>query len=153
MALTLDDYDVTKEGCIINKITGYTLKPKHNDRGYCYVRLGGKNYLIHRLVAQKYIPNPDNKPQVNHIDGNKDNNHVENLEWVTAQENKTHAVKHHLVANGEQIGTGKLTEEQVRFVREHAKKDIKIKDLAAIYGVSVRTISNIVNHRTWNCLE
>ena len=153
MALTLDDYEVTEHGKIINKTTGYILKPKHNATGYCYVRLGGKNYLIHRLVAQKYIPNPDNKPQINHKDGNKDNNDITNLEWVTAKENKVHAVEHNLVANGEKIGTGKLTKEDVQFIRAHAKKDIKIKDLATMFNVSVRAISNIVNYHTWNSIE
>ena len=92
MALTVDDYEVTRDGHVINTVTKYVLTPKHTETGYCYVRLGGKNYFIHRLVAQKYIPNPDNKPQVNHIDGNKDNNCVSNLEWVTAKENKAHAI-------------------------------------------------------------
>ncbi len=149
-ALSLNDYEVTREGQVINKHTGHTLKPKHNTTHYCYVRIGGKNYLIHRLVAEKYIPNPENKPQVNHKDGNKDNNHVDNLEWTTAKENKTHAVDHELVASGTQIVHSRLTEEDVRFIRANAKKTMKIKDLAAKYHVSVRTISNIVNHRTWN---
>lgn len=150
MALTKDDYEITKEGYIINKLRGNILKPKHNNRGYCYVRLGGKNYYIHRLVAEKYIPNPENKPQVNHKDGNKDNNNVSNLEWSTAKENKIHAVENNLVAKGESISIHKLSEEDIKFIKQNAKKTIKIKDLATMYNVSLKTISNIVNNHTWN---
>lgn len=145
-----EGYDVNVFGKVINTTTNYILKPKHNTGGYCYVKLKGKNYYIHRLVATKYIPNPDNKPQVNHIDGNKDNNHVNNLEWTTAKENKAHAINHDLVANGEQICHTKLTEDDVRFIRQNAKKTIKVKDLAEMYHVSVKTIGDIINYRTWN---
>lgn len=145
-----EGYDVDKLGRVFNTTTGYILKPKHNSGNYCYVRLKGKNYYIHRLVATKYIPNPENKPQVNHISGNKDNNCVENLEWVSAKENKIHAVANELVANGQQISHSKLTEEDVKFIRANAKKIIKCKDLAEMYHVSLRTIGDIINYRTWN---
>lgn len=56
-----------------------------------------RNYLVHRLVAQEFIPNPDNKLEVNHIDGNKLNNSIDNLEWVTAKENMQHASKNGLL--------------------------------------------------------
>lgn len=70
----------------------------HKDKdGYKKVILqkSGKaqNYLIHRLVAQAFIPNPDNKPQINHKDGDKQNNKVDNLEWCTPSENMIHAFK------------------------------------------------------------
>ena len=64
--------------------------------GYEYVHLNNDCISLHRLVAKAFIPNPDNKPEVNHIDGNKFNNTVSNLEWVTSKENKEHAWKHGL---------------------------------------------------------
>lgn len=70
------------------------LTPTDNGRGYMVVALykNGKRYFkkVHRLVAEAFIPNPENKSEVNHIDGNKKNNYVENLEWVTTKENCRH---------------------------------------------------------------
>lgn len=81
--LTIDDYEITRDGQVINKRTGRILKGQPNGKGYLRVSIGGKLQFVHRLVAIKYIPNPENKEQVNHIDGNKLNNCADNLEWVT----------------------------------------------------------------------
>lgn len=94
--LTIDDYEITRDGKVINKITNHILSPQPNGKGYLRVSIGGKLMFVHRLVAQKYIPNPEGKEQVNHKDGNKLNNCVKNLEWMTNQENREHAVKNKL---------------------------------------------------------
>ena len=86
-----NNYDITKEGIIINKKTGKQSKGYIDNRGYRAFACKYKNehfrYSIHRLLAIKYIPNPNNYPIINHIDGNKLNNSIDNLEWCTQSHN------------------------------------------------------------------
>lgn len=92
-------YSVSNKGNVKNNKTGRILKHHKDKDGYCIVCLyneGVKKLMkIHRLVAIEFIPNLSNKPTVNHIDGNKSNNCVENLEWNTHSENERH--KHHVL--------------------------------------------------------
>lgn len=91
------NYSVSDEGQVRNDKTGYILRPSIIS-GYYSVRLSvepnvGKHFRINRLVALAFIPNPENKQYVNHIDGDKLNNQVTNLEWTTPSENTIHAYK------------------------------------------------------------
>lgn len=95
-----EGYEVSDMGRVRNRKTGLVRKLMPNDKGYLRVQLDGSWLRAHRLVAEAFISNPQGKPQVNHIDGDKANNRAENLEWVTNVENSRHAVDTRL--SGEQ---------------------------------------------------
>lgn len=90
------NYEVSTEGQVRNKLTQYILKGRPSKSGYLQVSLKEdetqkfKNQYIHRLVAQQFLANEENKREVNHKDGNKLNNNLNNLEWVTSSENQKH---------------------------------------------------------------
>lgn len=102
-----------------------------------------KTVKIHRLVAMHFINNPENKPQVNHMDGNKENNLCSNLEWCTPRENVLHSVDNKL--RSRQI----LIIEQVLDIRNRAINGALNKVLAREFGVSETTISDIKRRRSW----
>lgn len=149
--LSLEDYIITKEGEVYNKRNGHKVKPQINGTGYYRVGIGGKLHFVHRLVAKLYIPNPENKPQVNHKDGNKLNNNVENLEWVTNKENTIHAIKTGLQPIEEKSKVAKLKRSQVQFIKSH--DEMTRKELADLFNISENTISDIRNGRTWKTVE
>lgn len=97
------NYSVSSFGEVKNNKTNRKLKLQ-NQNGYlhCTISVEGaaKRCRVHRLVAQAFIPNKDNRPYVNHIDGNRTHNSVDNLEWVTAQENAQHSVEQGLRQKG-----------------------------------------------------
>lgn len=145
--LTLNDYTITEDGRIINDHTGRILTPQPNGKGYLRVSIGGHLEFVHRLVAEIYVPNPYNKPQVNHKNGDKTDNRACNLEWVDNTENKTHAMIHKLVPSGEKCSWSKLNWDAVHFIRQHP--EISLKKLGEKFGVAPSTISDVRQGRSW----
>ena len=112
-----------------------------------------KTVKVHRLVAEAFIPNPLNLPEVNHIDGNKQNNCVENLEWCSHSENLKHAVKTGLKRlDGEFNPSHKLTEDQIEFIRKSyipRHPQFGTVALGKRFGVHRKTITRIINNQCW----
>ena len=98
---TFENYQVSNLGNFFSKKRNKLLCVSHNDKGYCYAQLykNGKSYhlRLHRLVAKLFISNPNKLPEVNHIDGNKNNNCVTNLEWCDRKHNMQEAFKNGLI--------------------------------------------------------
>ena len=114
------------------------------------------NVTIHRLLALVFIPNPLNLPQVNHINGNKQDFRLENLEWVTQSQNIAHAYRlglmHPSGPTGETHRSAKLNPAKVREIRVKYRRKVRGKGqlvLARKYGVSTHTIYDIIQRRTW----
>lgn len=107
---------------------------------------------VHRLVAEAFIPNPMNLPQINHKDARKGNNRVENLEWVTCKQNQEHARANKLqtVQRGAQCWNAKLTDDKVRAMRQRYQTDgITYKELAAEFGVHKGVVGMIIRREKW----
>ena len=149
-ALTLTDDEITREGKIFIPKWRREVRPTPNSKGYLRVMVGGKRYFVHRLVAEKFVPNPENKPQVNHIDGNKLNNNADNLEWVTNLENRQHAVANKLQIMGDDCPWSKLSAEDVKFIRSNF--NMGRTELAKKFNVSRRTIGDILNYKSWKTI-
>jgi hypothetical protein len=130
-----------------------------NSRGYRMASLWfngkGKLKLLHRIIAETFIPNPENLPQVNHIDGNKLNNDISNLEWVTSQDNIIHAYNHNLIhpALGINRNVGHFVEEDIKRIRQMALEGMSQRKIAAEYGVQQNSIWLILKGKTYNWVK
>ena len=139
-----------KTSLLLN-LKGKSIKPHLNKNGYLFVNITKKskafNKSVHRLVAESFLDNPHDKKDVNHIDGNKLNNEVTNLEWATRSENLIHAYNIGLKDKGEKHCNSKLTEIQVLEIRSF--NNVSQTELAIKYKVSRKCISKILNRETW----
>lgn len=159
-------FSISEDGHFRNDITGKILRPTISKTGYWVITIRpngrkGKSYCLklHRLVAEAFIANPDNKPHINHKDGNKLNNNFTNLEWVTPKENTTHAIKIGLMKNhlhGEAMDNVKLNENDVKFIRKHFianDSEFGYNGLSKIFNVHRATIRDVVTRKRWKHID
>lgn len=138
--------------------------------GYPKVELrdgqNGAMHRVHRLVAIAFIPNPEEKGQVNHKDGVKDNNFLDNLEWATRKENIQHGWRTGLIVpsnpnlngnlQGEKVPLSKLKEKDIVYIRENSRHlggTLSNVELATMYGVTNETIRCVVRFKTWKHVQ
>jgi hypothetical protein len=148
-------YQVSNSGKVYSLKSDLELKPNIIRSGYKMVRLSkngwSRDYLVHRLVAMVFVNNPNEKPVVNHKDGNKINNYFLNLEWCTDSENQIHAIKTGLKNSkkGENHPMRKLTYSETLDIKKRHRLGLTYKQLAQEYKVHWSTIGRIINNQLW----
>lgn len=151
-----EHYYISNEGYVYSEKSNKVLKRRTNTPGYWTyaIRLKGKRkeVLLHRMLALTYLKHVKGKDCINHKDGVKKNNNLDNLEWVTQTENVNHAFKTGLRCNkGENHPMSKLTEKEVIEIRiKHSEEKITFKEIAKLYNVSTGTVSNIINKKRFS---
>jgi hypothetical protein len=139
---------------------GIVLKPRRtrkNNNWYLAVVVQDKGIRrsprLHRIVAEYFIPNPENKREVNHIDGDKNNNRVDNLEWSTPKENADHAKKTGLILKGENCPRSILTEEQVIMLRSRSYGYGDKRRICKELGIDECTLFFVLSGKSWSHLN
>jgi hypothetical protein len=160
--ITNNDYVVSNFGRVrrtrwtngakrIGRILGYNLENGYREVCFFDAKHNRKTKLIHQVVCDAFLgPCPDGY-EINHKDGDKRNNHLDNLEYVTPSQNIRHALETGLMvpARGTQISTSVLTNRQVRRIRERFKNGASMSDISRRLKIGLTTVSDIVNRRTW----
>lgn len=145
-------YEVSECGIIVNSTTGRVLKPHFNKSGYVQVNLGSKlKVYIHRVVAECYLTGFDLSLDINHIDGNKENNHYTNLECISHSENMKHARLNGLIKSiqGSKNHVSKLVEDDVINIRRLFKEGKSYNELSKLYNMSYSGIYSIIKNKIW----
>ena len=149
---------ITGKNGVTKKYAGRIIRPIPMNQGYLTVALSkdgnAVRYLIHRLVAITFIPNPNDFEEVNHIDGVKGNNALSNLEWMSRVRNIRHAMDMGLIQGlGENNPAAKLSDSDARAIKELSRYCLHPKELAAVFGVKPSTITDIQLERSWQHIQ
>lgn len=147
------NYEVSDHGNIRNRTTGHVLKHMLNACGYHRVDLNSKTVFVHRIVGQYFVPNPENKPEVNHEFGDKDDNRACVLKWMTKGENQSHAYKIGLrCGKGVNNPASKLTVDDVISIRALSLKwcGFSAATLANAFLVHKSRIEKIRARENWS---
>lgn len=143
---------ISDRGMVWNKRLHRFMTLENTRSKHKRVKLSGERRMVHRIVAQYFVPNPDpeHKTYVNHIDGNPENNHYMNLEWVTAKENTQHAIRtglwnphHGHQQKGSKNGTSTHTEEQAHAVCKLLEEGHGLTETARILGVEYEFVRSM----------
>jgi hypothetical protein len=153
-------YQVSNTGLVINlsfRGSGnIRLTPQSNHKGYRRVKLGKNNLLVHRLVAQEFITNPDNLPNVLHIDDNPENNKVTNLKWGTQKDNilDMESKGRGIHPRGVDQKQAKLTEEDIRMIRKLRQETGEgCRKISRKLGLPVGPVSHVISGRRWKHIK
>ena len=150
-------YIVCKDGSIFNtKHNKFKkLKPIKQKNGYylVHLHLNGKSYYrwLHRIVAECFLENPENKPEVNHKNGIKSDNYVDNLEWVSSKENIEHAFRTNIRGVGEKSSNSILTNKQVKKICEMLEdNELTMREISDFIGCGYHMVFMIKSKKCWN---
>lgn len=151
-------YTVYEDGVVVSPKTGRPMNPCDNGRGYLItaIRINGKSRTkaIHRIVAEAFIPNPEELSDVDHIDGDKRNNHVSNLRWVTHGDNIKHCYTlQNRSATGENNARCKTKESQVRDICKLILKGIGPTEISKRTGVALHIVGAIKSGKNWRTVS
>ena len=156
-------FEISTHGRLKNCLTQHIYKQSILNSGYCSVRvtLGSRNnkvnIIIHKAVAYTFLNNHNCLPEVNHKDGNKQNNHVDNLEWCTSHDNQQHKYNTKLIdkrkISGEKNHNSKLTWEDIEYIRENYvpySREFGARAMAKKFNIHRTQMLSIINNKAWS---
>ena len=147
-------YAVTSDGQVISYVRARkVMVPSPNRQGYMLVNIAGKTHLVHRLIAEMFVPNPFDKEHVTHKNGVPSDNRAENLEWVTRQETTMSGMNPEAIKKGVDHHAARFEPEDIVAIRARHARGETLASIAKWYDVTYQCISRIVKRQTWKHVE